>query len=191
MKIIAGSLRNRTILIPKSSTVRPTAAKLRGQVFNICQGCLEGAHTLDLFAGSGAIGIEALSRGAKACVFVEQDHRVAEVLRKNISLFDLQDKTKILEMDVLKAVRVLSSAPQPFSFVYIDPPYHLTEPLTGLLEQIDRSLPLTEGAHLFLETRKGSFTPPQLSSLSLLSHRVSGDSDLWHFSKNLQFSPPV
>ena len=186
MKIIAGSLRNRTILIPKSSTVRPTAAKLRGQVFNICQGCLEGAHTLDLFAGSGAIGIEALSRGAKACVFVEQDHRVAEVLRKNISLFDLQDKTKILEMDVLKAVRLLSSAPQPFSFVYIDPPYHLTEPLTALLEQIDGSLPLTEGANLFLETRKGSFTPPQLSSLSLLSHRVSGDSDLWHFAKTLR-----
>ena len=183
MKIIAGSLQNKVLLIPKSSPVRPTSSKLRGQVFNICQGCLEGIHALDLFAGSGAMGIEALSRGAVRCVFVEQDRQVAEVLRKNLSNLNLQDKTKILEMDVLKAIRILSTASPPFSFVYIDPPYHLTEPLKALLEQIDASLPLAEGAYLFLETRKGSFIPPKLSSLSLLSHRASGDSDLWEFGK--------
>jgi 16S rRNA (guanine966-N2)-methyltransferase len=186
MKIIAGSLRNRTIIIPKSSTVRPTSARLRGQVFNICQGCLEGAHALDLFAGSGAMGIEALSRGAERCVFVEQDHRVAEVLKNNLRSLNLQDKTRVLEIDALKAVRTLTSTSPAFSFVYIDPPYHLTEPLTALLEQIDRSLPLEDGANLFLETRAGSFTPPQLPSLSLLSHRISGDSDLWHFAKTLR-----
>lgn len=182
MKIIAGSLRNRTLLIPKSSPVRPTSSKLRGQVFNICQGCLEGAHALDLFAGSGAMGIEALSRGAERCVFVEQDRQVVEVLKKNLSDLHLQDKIKILEMDVLKAIRILRSSP-PFSFVYIDPPYQQTELLKTLLEQIDVSLPLTEDAHLFVEARKGTFTPQPLSSLSLLSHRVSGDSDLWEFGK--------
>jgi 16S rRNA (guanine966-N2)-methyltransferase len=186
MKIIAGSLKNRSLLIPTSSTVRPTSSKLRGQVFNICQGYLDGIHALDLFAGSGAMGIEALSRGASRCVFVEQDHQVAETLRKNLCSLKLMEKSRVLEMDVLKAVGILSSSSPPFSFVYIDPPYHLTEPLCSLLEHIDTSLPLEEGATLFLETRKGSFTPPQLSSLSLLSHRSSGDSDLWHFVKALR-----
>ena len=183
MRIIAGSFRNREICVPNSLPVRPTSARLRGQVFNICQGCLEGAHALDLFAGSGAMGIEALSRGADRCVFVEQDHQVVETLKKNLRELGLQDTTKILEMDVMKSISALRSASPPFSFVYIDPPYRLTEPLNSLLEQIDETLPLEEGANLFLETRRGSFTPSHLSHLSLLSHRASGDSDLWHFSK--------
>lgn len=184
MKIIAGSLRNRTIPLPKQLPVRPTSSKLRGQVFNICQGCIEGVYALDLYAGSGAMGIEALSRGASKIVFVEQDRRVAENLQKNLESFDLLNKTRILTMDALKAVHLLRSTSTPFSFIYIDPPYHTVEPLRSLLEHIDQSLPLTDGANLFVETKKGSFTPPQLSSLSLVSHRASGDSDLWHFTKS-------
>ena len=184
MRIIAGSLKNKSLVIPASSTVRPTSSKLRGQVFNICQGCLEGAHALDLFAGSGAMGIEALSRGASRCVFVEQDHRVANVLRKNLEKLGLLDRSRVLEMDVFKAIGLLRS--ESFSFVYIDPPYHIVEPIRPLLEQIDASLPLEDKANLFLEARKGAFTPPQLQSLSLCSRRVSGDSDVWHFEKTLR-----
>ena len=184
MKIIAGSLKKKTLLIPKSSAVRPTSSKLRGQVFNICQGTLEGAHVLDLFAGSGAMGIEALSRGASHCVFVERDHQVAQVLRENLEKLELLPISRVLEMDVFKAIGHLRS--EPFSFVYIDPPYHIVEPLGPLLEQIDATLPMADQANLFLETRKGSFTPPPLQSLALFSCRASGDSDLWHFVKTLR-----
>ena len=183
MRILAGTLHNREIIIPSSGTIRPTSSKLRGQVFNICQGGIEGGYALDLFAGSGAMGIEAISRGACHCTFVEENRQAVSILKENLSRLQLASVTKILPFDVFKALHTLFSTQAPFSFVYIDPPYSIIEPLQGLLQTIDTLLPMTPGAFVFLETRKKAFTPPPLSTLPLISHRTSGDSDLWHFEK--------
>lgn len=184
MKIIAGTLHQRSLSIPKTFLTRPTSSKLRGQVFNICQTAIEGGAALDLFAGSGAMGIEALSRGASDCTFVEQDRQVTSALKANIKKLGLEKRAHILTMDAARAIHRLSSTPLPFSFVYIDPPYGYVDPLNDLLSEIETSLPLAPGAYVFLETKKGSFEPQAFSSLVLASHRVSGDSDLWHFEKS-------
>ena len=186
MRILSGTLHNREIRIPAKGNTRPTSAKLRGQVFNICQGLIEDGYVLDLFAGSGAIGIEALSRGAQHCTFVENDHQAVATLRTNLKQLNLDSASTVLPVDGLKALHSLSSTPNPFCFVYIDPPYALTSLFQPILNVIDASLPLVLGAYVFLETRKKSFTPDPLSTLSLISHRTSGDSDLWHFEKKRQ-----
>jgi 16S rRNA (guanine(966)-N(2))-methyltransferase RsmD len=183
MRILAGSLHNRQIKIPSTGEIRPTSSKLRGQVFNICQGGLEGGYALDLFAGSGAIGIEAISRGSVHCTFVEHNHQTVLTLKANLSQLHLESVTRVLTADIHRALFTLSSTLHPFSFVYIDPPYALIEPLLAILQTIDSQLPLVLGAYVFLETRKKAFTPDPLPTLSLISRRSSGDSDLWHFEK--------
>jgi 16S rRNA (guanine966-N2)-methyltransferase len=184
MRILSGSLHNREIRIPAQGNTRPTSSKLRGQVFNICRGLIVDGYVLDLFAGSGAIGIEALSGGALHCTFVENDQQAVATLRTNLKQLNLEPASTVLPVDVLRALHILSSASNPFCLVYIDPPYALTSLFQPILSAIDSTLPLVQGAYVFLETRRKSFTPETLSTLSLISHRTSGDSDLWHFEKN-------
>jgi 16S rRNA (guanine966-N2)-methyltransferase len=185
MRILSGTLHNREITIPATCEIRPTASKLRGQVFNICQGGFAGGRALDLFAGSGAVGIEALSRGASHCTFVECDRQAVLCLQENIDRLHLECVTKIIPVDAIRALKSLSAISTPFSFVYIDPPYAIVEPLHTILNIIDLQLPLADGAFIFLETKKKAFTPQPLQTLSLISHRSSGDSDLWHFEKSV------
>jgi 16S rRNA G966 N2-methylase RsmD len=104
-------------------------------------------------------------------------------LKQNISNLQLESVTKILPVDAFQALRSLVHVATPYSFVYIDPPYALIEPLQGILQTIDSQLPLAPGASIFLETRRKAFTPQPLPSLPLISHRTSGDSDLWEFAK--------
>lgn len=153
------------------------------QVFNICQQFVEGAFFLDLFAGSGAMGFEALSRGAAHCTFVEQDRNVASALRENSKRFGLEKNCSILSMDALSAIKKLQDV-RPFTLVYIDPPYDLVGSsfFNKLLSCIDKDLPLAPGGSLFIETRKRC-AEPILPSFTLSSRRTSGQSELWHFEK--------
>ena len=183
MRVLSGSLRQREIKIPTTLALRPTSSKLKMQVFNICQGWTKDGYALDLFAGSGAIGIEAISRGMAHCTFVENDRQAVMHLKATIHSLQLESVTAIVPGDVLRALQNLSCTSHPFSFVYIDPPYALIDPLQEILRMIDAQLPLKPGAYVFLETRKKSFTPQLLPTLPLITQRTSGDSDLWHFEK--------
>ena len=162
--------------------MRPTTAKLRMQVFNICQHMIEGARVLDVFAGSGAVGFEALSRGATHCTFVEKDRSAVMMLHKNARELNAEESSTILGIDALSAIKKIHTLP-PFSIVYIDPPYDLvgTPYFSELLSVIDHELPMEPGGYLFIETREKS-TLPQLISFSLVSRRKSGQSELWQFT---------
>lgn len=193
MKVIAGTLKNREITIPSSCLLRPTSAKLRGQVFNICQGIIEGAEVLDLFAGSGAIGIEALSRGAGHATFVEHNPKLVEALRKNLEHFGLSHRATVLSMDVCRASALPSrKGGEPFACVYIDPPYTMVDKkscqeralfFSELLLLVANISSLSPGAVLFLETRRGAMQEAALPlSLPLVSRRSSGSSELWEMA---------
>lgn len=183
MRISSGTLRNKELIFPKGLEARPTTSKVRMQAFNICQHLVEQALFLDLFAGSGAMGFEALSRGATRCTFVEQDRNVVSALRENVKRFGLEESCSILPMDALLAIKKLQNSP-PFTLVYIDPPYDLVGSsfFNKLLACIDKDLPLIPGGSLFIETRK-KCTEPLLPSFTLSSRRTSGQSELWHFEK--------
>jgi len=183
MRIFSGTLRQRELVLPKTLDFRPTTSKLRMQVFNICQHMVEGARVLDLFARSGSIGFEAISRGAAHCTFVEKERAIASSLLQNIEKLCLKNTCTVLPGDALSAIKKLSPS-QPFSLVYIDPPYDLVETpfFQEVLSAIDQSQLIEKGGTLFIESRKNSLTLPSFSSLSLQSRRRSGQSELWQYT---------
>ncbi|MFM8563004.1 MAG: 16S rRNA (guanine(966)-N(2))-methyltransferase RsmD [Acidimicrobiia bacterium] len=121
MRVVAGTLRGRLIVAPDGDATRPTTDRTREAVFNALTslGAVEDAVVLDLFAGSGAMGIEALSRGARRCTFIERDRRALESIRTNVSKLDLGDRVTVIAGDV--AVNVV--AQRLVDLALVDPPY--------------------------------------------------------------------
>lgn len=121
MRIIAGTRRSLPLKTLEGDTTRPTADKYKETLFNCLQADVPGSRFLDLFAGSGSIGIEALSRGAKHAVFVENDRDAIGIIRENIRFTRFADQADILKMDALGYLRNLLRVD--FNLIYIDPPY--------------------------------------------------------------------
>lgn len=122
LRIISGSWRGRKLKTPAGDTTRPTADRTRETLFSMLTsrlGSFEELMVLDLFAGSGALGLEALSRGAARCVFVEQDRAAIDILRANIRSLDAEDRAEVRPSSAL----ALGPAAKPFDLVLIDPPY--------------------------------------------------------------------
>jgi 16S rRNA (guanine966-N2)-methyltransferase len=125
MRIVGGEYRGRPLASPKSSAIRPTSDRTRESLFNILTHaypqCLDGTRVLDLFSGTGALGIEALSRGARYCLFVEESSEGRGLLRENVDAFSLQGRTRIFRRD---ATDLGPAGPiDPFDLVFADPPY--------------------------------------------------------------------
>jgi 16S rRNA (guanine966-N2)-methyltransferase len=125
MRIVGGRLRGRTVAAPKSKTIRPTADRLRESLFNILAHAFDdpvtGARVLDLFAGTGALGIEALSRGAGFALFVDDGAEARALLRENVAVLGLGGTSKIFRRDATKLGEAHPVAP--FSLAFLDPPY--------------------------------------------------------------------
>ena len=121
MRVVAGTLRGRPIVAPEGDGTRPTTDRAREATFNslVSLGAVEGAKVVDLFAGSGAMGIEALSRGAASCTFVERDRKALDSIRYNIKALQLTDNTTVLSGDVMTNVVALRNV----DLVLADPPY--------------------------------------------------------------------
>ncbi len=122
MRIIAGALKGR-VLAPVQGRTRPTAARVREAIFNILGAAVAEARVLDLFAGTGALGIEALSRGAAAAVFVEDQPSALKGLRRNLETLGLLERSQVLPLPVAAALRQLAARREPFGLVFLDPPY--------------------------------------------------------------------
>ena len=122
MRIIAGALKGR-VLAPVKGRTRPTAARVREAIFNILGPVVLEARVLDLFAGTGALGIEALSRGAAAAVFVEDHPEALKGLRRNLESLGLLERSQVLPLPVTAALKKLVAQRQRFGLVFLDPPY--------------------------------------------------------------------
>jgi 16S rRNA (guanine966-N2)-methyltransferase len=122
MRVIAGTLGGR-VLAPVKGRTRPTAAKVREAVFSILGDAVAGLRILDLFAGTGALGIEALSRGAREAVFVEDHPPALKVLGRNLETLGLAGRAKVWPMPVLAALKKLARQGEKFGLVFLDPPY--------------------------------------------------------------------
>ncbi|MCI8303029.1 MAG: 16S rRNA (guanine(966)-N(2))-methyltransferase RsmD [Lawsonibacter sp.] len=127
MRIISGSARGRRLKEPQGMETRPTTDKVKESLFNIIQFEVEGRRVLDLFAGTGQLGLEALSRGAEHCVFVDQRREAAALVRENIKLCRFEDRAQVVQEE---AQWFLRSCKERFDVIFLDPPYG-----TNLLEQ--------------------------------------------------------
>ncbi|MGC8787075.1 MAG: 16S rRNA (guanine(966)-N(2))-methyltransferase RsmD [Anaerolineae bacterium] len=124
MRIIGGRFRGRR-LAAVSGPVRPTADRVREAIFNILGERVQGATVLDLYAGTGALGLEALSRGAAQVVFVEQHHQVRHLLQRNLTALGVADQARLVAGRVLPTLPQLARGGQRFDLVFLDPPYGL------------------------------------------------------------------
>ena len=122
MRVIAGKARRLNLRTVPGTDTRPTTDRIKETLFNILQPDIPGCRFLDLYAGSGAIGIEALSRGADSAVFVEKNQKACACIRENLAFTKLADNGKLLCMDVLQAIRSLDGC-LPFHIIFMDPPY--------------------------------------------------------------------
>jgi len=123
MRVIGGIKGSRKLRSSRSKFLRPTMDRVRESIFNILGKEVINARFLDLFAGTGSVGIEALSRGAREVFFVERDYKIAEVLKKNLHDLGFEGENRILKMDFAKAIKSLSGEERKFDIIYIDPPY--------------------------------------------------------------------
>lgn len=123
MRIIAGTARSLPLKTLDGKDVRPTTDRIKETLFNVIQNEICGSSFLDLFAGSGGIGLEAISRGAEQVVFVENSKKATECIEANIQFTKFKKQTKLLKMDVISALRTLEGG-QRFDIVFMDPPYH-------------------------------------------------------------------
>lgn len=123
MRIIAGTCRSLRLKTPKGLNTRPTTDRIKETLFNILQPQLGNARFLDLYSGSGGIGLEALSRGAKEAVFVENNKEAISCIEENIRFTKMNDRSKLLKMDVLSAIKRLNGV-EAFDIIFMDPPYN-------------------------------------------------------------------
>ena len=140
LRVIAGSARGRKLAAPPGDRVRPTKDMVREAMFSAlhARGALVDAKVLDLFAGTGALGIEALSRGATRAVLVERDRAALDAISTNVVTLRLGDRARVVADDVGRFLRGPLPAGTPFDLVLLDPPYDTTdEDVTALLEALD------------------------------------------------------
>jgi len=123
MRVIAGTAKRLQLKTVEGMDTRPTTDRIKETLFNMISGYLADSFFLDLFSGSGAIGIEALSRGAAFACFVEQNKNAMNCVRENLAYTKLSDKAKLYQMDVLAALHLLEST-QTFDYIFMDPPYN-------------------------------------------------------------------
>ena len=187
VRIISGRSRGRRLKVYQSGQVRPTSDKVRQALFNLLTHRFDrpvyGAHVLDLFSGSGSLGLEALSRGAAHCTFVEREHNAVALLRENCQATQSGEQSTILTGDVFEHLRLWQGhdSPSPFDLIFIDPPYQ--EDLgVKILTHLDRggAQLLTREVILILESDLRR-PQPRLESWPLALERRYGNTLLSFF----------
>lgn len=123
MRIVGGKFRGGKLLTFRGNAIRPTADKVRESVFNIIRAHVSDSFVLDLFAGTGALGIEALSRGAAHAVFVDSSSNAVSLVARNIKKFSLESQSKIFRRDITKNLNSIRLSDRRFNLVFMDPPY--------------------------------------------------------------------
>lgn len=188
LRIIGGEFKNRLLKAPKNLKTRPTLAVLRKAVFDMLQFTIADSRFLDLFAGSGLMGIEALSRGASHAVFIDNDRIAVRCIEENLKLLGLQERADVYLLEANAALSKCVKKNSLFDVIYIDPPYKLSQEtpiLQDLLHFIDTHSLLAPGGSLLIEET----TPPvlketiELSTLHFVSTRKFSDSILHQYAR--------
>ena len=168
MRIIAGSRKGHTIFAPRGRDTRPTSDRVRENVFNIVAPWVEGARVLDLYAGSGAMGLEALSRGAAGVVFVEADRDAVRAIERNLDKLRLTGAT-VVRTEAMTGLAQEATAGRKYDLVLVDPPYAMTD-----FDTLARYLPrvLADDGLAVLES--AARTKPELAGLAVRTTRKYG-----------------
>jgi 16S rRNA (guanine966-N2)-methyltransferase len=178
LRIISGQAKGRKLYTPpahQQSLIRPTADRAREAIFSILAESVKNSRVLDLFAGTGAMGIEALSRGSHSAVFVDIHGQAIQIIERNLDLCGFLDKSQVLKRDLAKGLFCLQriAAKDKFNLIFIDPPYGKGLELT-ILQQLAVSELLSPEAVVILETEVKEHIPENTGTLVLTDTRKYG-----------------
>lgn len=177
IRVIAGEARGRHLIAPKNSRVRPTADRTKEALFSILVsrlGEFDEMRVLDIFAGIGNLGIEALSRGASYAVFIDSHRDSAELIRKNLELTRYTEKSKVVMQEATAALKWLARSEPPFHLVFLDPPYSLGH-TEKVLEILSDSPLVDGGTTIVAEFHAKENIPTEFGKLKENERRVYGD----------------
>jgi 16S rRNA (guanine966-N2)-methyltransferase len=177
VRVISGQAKGRPLKAVPGNATRPTTDKVKEALFSIIGPYFDGDKVLDLFAGTGGLGIEALSRGAGSAVFVDASPRSVEVVRRNLDVTKLADKAEVYRNDARKAIKVLERKGQPFELVFLDPPYAIVDCDAILAELADRGL-VSDDAVAVVEHASSVSYPDEFSGFRRFRHAVYGETAL-------------
>ena len=186
MRIIAGTYRGRNLKSPPSLQVRPTSDRLRETLFNVIAPRIQSTRFLDLCAGSGAVGIEALSRGAAHSTFVDRSRTITALIKANLDLCRVpEEQTKVVQGEAAEFIReAISRESKPWDIVFFDPPY--ASDYLGILELFGENAEalLAEQGQLIVEHHHKNQLPDMIKSLRRSRILKQGDSALSFFQRN-------
>jgi 16S rRNA (guanine(966)-N(2))-methyltransferase RsmD len=180
MRVIAGSLKGRRLATPRGTTPRPTADQVRLALMDALTPWLAGARVLDLFAGAGGVGLEALSRGASHATFVEHEARAVAALGANIRALGVGTQARVLRGDVGRALRRLAADGARFGLVFLDPPY-ATDLAARTLETLGAGQVVTPGAIVVAQHPSKHAPAPEIGVLKAFRARRFGETTLTFF----------
>jgi 16S rRNA (guanine966-N2)-methyltransferase len=184
MRVIAGQYRSRRLLAPKGDDTRPTSDRLRETLFNVVAGGVADSVWLDLFAGSGAVGIEALSRGARSVYFVESSARAANTIRRNLAALGISEGFEVQEREVVQALRALDAAAIACDFCFLDPPYADSTAYEQSLGFLSQSRLLKANSMVIAEHEKHSDLLERYGALGRFRRLPHGDAVLSFYRLN-------
>lgn len=174
MRIVAGSAKGRVLAAPKSDDViRPTADRVRETLFNVLGQRCDELTVLDLFAGTGALGLEAVSRGALKAVLVDRDREALALCHQNTATLKFTDRVEIIASDALVAIKSLGAKGRKFELVFADPPYKRALGTT-LLEALDAAKLLDPGGVAVIETGREEVLPERVGRFERIDARDFG-----------------
>ncbi len=178
MRVIAGEARGKRLMTLETEEItRPTIERVKEGMFSSIQFILPGAHVLDLFAGSGQLGIEALSRGAKRCVFLDQNRQAIDIIMQNCKNCGVFDRSRVSPGEALMFLR---NSTEEFDIIFLDPPF-----ASGLLEEVLPLLSknLASDGVVLCETPKHTKLPEQIGELTLKKQYKYGTVLVWKYIK--------
>jgi len=177
LRVIGGALRGRRLTTQRGESIRPTSDRIKESIFNILGAQIEGEVVLDLFAGTGNLGIEALSRGARKVLFVEKERKAVSLIQKNLLMCGLEASAEILMSDVHRAIGVLHRRGELFDVILMDPPYGRGFVALTLRKLQSRRI-YHERSILVLQHDRREPLPDPVGEWNLLQQRKIGDTIL-------------
>lgn len=174
MRIITGTAKGRILLSPLGNETRPTLDRIKQSMFNIIQFDIPGKRALDVFAGTGSLGLEAVSRGASYCVLIDKSPNTFPLLKKNVENLGFSDKCKIYNEDSYEVLKKLGSSGEKFDIIFIDPPY-MKDMIPPSIELIEKNNLITPGGTILtkIDSQEVIYEGSELHPLS--SKRVYGN----------------
>lgn len=186
MRVISGIVKGHKLKAPKGNKVRPTEDRIKESLFNILGNISEDSLVLDAFGGSGSIGIEFLSRGAKKTFFVDNYYDSISTIKENLRHTKLVDNSEVFQSDIFKALKRFGKGKIEFDYIYLDPPFKQDGLVDKVLQNIDRENILNEKGILIIEHEKELKLKDYIYSFEKFDHRRYGSKSIDFYKKKIE-----